>query len=297
LRAAALAALLVLGAATLADRVSARARAPASHVVVIMMENKEAGDVIGNPAASYENALARRYGLATESYAITHPSLPNYLAITSGSTDGISSDCTACTVNAGNIVDQLGAAGVTWRAYLEGVPTACFIGAGAGEYAKKHNPFIYYNDVSRSRSRCSNLVGIGALGSDLRAHRLPTFVWITPNLCDDTHDCGVGSGDSFLSRIVPPLLKALGPQGFLVLTWDEGVSSQGCCGGAAHGGRVATIVAGPLVIAGARTASPIDHYGVLATIERALRLPLLGAAADPRNGSLAPLFRSQPHVR
>jgi hypothetical protein len=99
---------------------------PRSHVVIIVMENADYGEVIGSSAAPYLNALARRYALATQSFAITHPSLPNYLALTSGSTHGVSSDCTDCHVSATNIVDQLEAAGISWAAYLEDVPKPCF---------------------------------------------------------------------------------------------------------------------------------------------------------------------------
>jgi hypothetical protein len=268
----------------------------ASHVVVIVMENAEYSGVIGNPHAPYVNSLARRYGLATRSFAITHPSLPNYLALTSGSTHGITSDCTDCAVSATNIVDQLQAAGISWRAYLEDVPSTCFEGAGRGGYAKKHNPFAYYRDVALSPSRCRRLVGFGALAADLRTGSLPTYVWISPNLCDDGHDCGVAQGDRFLARTVPALLRELGPHGMLVLSWDEGVSDAGCCGGAA-GGRVATVLAGPDVRRGARLSTPVDHYGVLGSIEEALGLPALGGAADPRSGRLWGLFARRPRIR
>ncbi len=269
----------------------------ASHVVTIVLENEERESVIGSSAAPYVNALARRYATMTQSFAIRHPSLPNYLALTSGSTHGIESDCTDCRVPARNIVDQLEAARISWKAYLEDAPTACFLGAEHGGYAKKHNPFAYYTDVAGSRARCSRLVGFGALQGDLRAGTLPTFVWITPNLCDDGHDCGVAQSDRFLARTVPALLRELGPHGFVVLTWDEGSSDRGCCGGAAAGGRVATVLAGPDVRRGASVATPIDHYGVLASIERALGLPLLAGAADPRSGSLAALFAHAPRIR
>ena len=269
----------------------------ASHVVVIVMENEESSSVIGNAAAPYINSLARRYGLATQSYGVTHPSLPNYLALTSGSTQGATSDCTSCHFGARSIIDQLEAAKISWRAYLEGVPSPCFTGAGAGGYAKKHNPFIYYDDVAGSRSRCRNLVGFSSLASDLSHGTLPTYVWITPNLCDDMHDCSIATGDRFLARTVPALLRELGPSGFLVLTWDEGTSGAGCCGGAASGGRIPTIVAGPTVRPGGRSAVPVDEYGVLRTIEGALGLPALGAAADARNGTLNGLFTREPAVR
>jgi hypothetical protein len=268
----------------------------ASHVVVIVMENEEATSILGSAAAPYANALARRYGVATQSYAVAHPSLPNYLALTSGSVDGVESDCTECHVAARNIVDQLEAARISWRAYLEDQPGSCFRGARAGGYAKKHNPFIYYDDVARSPARCSHLVGFGALASDLRAGRLPTYAWITPNLCDDGHDCAIAAGDRFLARTVPPILHELGPHGFLILTWDEGSSERGCCGGEAHGGRIATIVAGPEVRRGGRDDQAVDHYGVLGTIEEALGMPPLAGARDPRSGRLTRLFAHPPHV-
>jgi hypothetical protein len=263
------------GSPLAAGAVSELPRQTRSHIVEIVMENASYEEVIGSASAPYVNALARRYGLATRSYAITHPSLPNYLALTSGSTHGITSDCTDCFLSARNIVDQLEA-------------------AGAGGYAKKHNPFAYYLDVVRTPARCNKLVGFTRLAADLRAGTLPTYAWVTSNLCDDGHDCGVAAGDRFLARTVPALLHELGPHGLLVLTWDEGNDDSGCCGALSGGGRVATVVAGPEVRPGALAPQPLDHYGVLATIEEALGLPLLGAAADPRAGRLTPLLLRPP---
>lgn len=266
-----------------------------SHVIVIVMENASYEEVIGARAAPYVTALARRYGVASGSYALAHPSLPNYLALTSGSTHGIDSDCTSCRVSGENIVDQLERAGISWRAYMEGLPRPCFMGTEANGYAKKHDPFVYYDDISGNPTRCAHVVGFGALASDLLTGRLPTYVWITPNLCDDGHDCGIAAGDRFLARTVPALLRELGPHGFLVLTWDEGQSDAGCCGDA-RGGRIATVVAGPDVRSGSVMLSPIDDYGVLGTIEEALGLKALGGATAARNGRLAPLFSLSPHI-
>jgi phosphatidylinositol-3-phosphatase len=269
---------------------SAVATPTSSHVITIVMENKEYGSIIGDADAPYINRLAARYGLATKSYGVRHPSLPDYLALTSGSTHGIDSDCTDCHVNGRNVVDQLEAARITWKAYMEDMPKPCFRGAGSDGYAKKHNPFAYYDAIVRDRARCRRMVGFGQLARDLRADRLPSFSFIVPDLCNDTHDCDVAQGDRFLARTVPPLRRQLGPHGFLVLTYDEGDSDAGCCG-VARGGRIATVVLGPDVRPGTRDARPVDHYGVLATIERAFGLGRLGAAADPRNGTLAGLFR------
>ena len=140
-------------------------------------------------------------------------------------------------------------------------------------------------------------MGFRQLASDLRGGHLPTYAWISPNLCDDGHDCELATADRFLARTVPLLIRELGPQGFLVLTWDEGSTAQGCCAGGASGGRVVTIVAGPTVKRGSRSRSPVDHYGVLGTIEDALGLAPLAGAASGASGRLGPLFSSPPVIR
>jgi phosphatidylinositol-3-phosphatase len=266
-----------------------------SHVVVIVMENKEYKDIVGNPKAPYVNELLRSAALATASYGVTHPSLPNYLALTGGNTFGIRSDCRRCQVKAPSVVDQLERARISWKAYMEAMPAPCFKG-DSGAYVKKHNPFMYYDDIAADPSRCAKVVPFGQLGVDYRDGHLPTFVWITPNLCHDMHDCSVAEGDRWLSGVVPALVRALGPRGMLFLTWDEGTSDRGCCG-IARGGRIATIVAGPATKAGARSAVPYDHYSLLRTIEESLGLRPLGEAACPCTPTMNALFRRPPRVR
>lgn len=271
---------------------SPTARLPAgrpAHVAVIVMENEEYGGIIGSSEAPYINGLARRYGLATRMYAISHPSLPNYLALTGGSTFGISSDCTGCSVRATGIVDQLERAHVSWRGYMENLPRPCFTGASAGDYAKKHDPFAYYTRVTTNHRRCANIVPLSRLAADENAHTLPTFIWVTPNLCHDMHDCSVSTGDHFLATLVPKLLRSLGRGGLLFLTWDEGSSDAGCCR-LASGGHVATVVAGPGARARARLSLPTDHYSVLQTIEDLLGLPRLRGAACACTPTLQPLL-------
>jgi phosphatidylinositol-3-phosphatase len=172
---------------------------------------------------------------------------------------------------------------------MEDLPRPCFTGAGAGEYAKKHDPFVYYTDVTARHSRCGNVVPLSGLAADERAGTLPSFIWITPNLCHDMHDCSPGTGDRFLSSLLPSLLRALGPRGLLFLTWDEGASDNGCCR-LASGGHVATIVAGGGARRGARLATPVDHYSVLQTIEDLLGVPRLRGAACACTPSLRPLL-------
>ncbi|HEY6398650.1 MAG TPA: alkaline phosphatase family protein, partial [Solirubrobacteraceae bacterium] len=263
---------------------------PPAHIAVIVMENHEYGDIIGSPSAPFINRLARRYGLARGMYAISHPSLPNYLALAAGATFGRTSDCTTCTVGATSVSDQFARAGISWRAYMEGLPRPCYTGAVAGGYAKKHNPFVYFTHLVSSPSSCVNdIVPLARLALDEHSPMLPRFIWITPNLCHDMHDCDVVTGDRFLARLVPPLLRALGHDGLLILTWDEGVSDNGCCR-LASGGHVVTIVAGPGARRGARMNGPADHYSVLQTIEDLLGLPRLRGAACACTPSLAPLL-------
>ena len=252
-----------------------------AHVVVIVMENKDCRDVAGNHDAPYLNGLSTRYATATRWYAIRHPSLPNYLAMIGGSTFGIHSDCTSCDgIRAPNLTDQLETAGISWKAYMEGMPSACFRGKDAGRYAKKHNPFVYFASVTDSPDRCRNVVPLQQLSTDLAAHRLPRFAFISPDLCHDTHDCSVADGDAWLRGVVPRILASLGSNGILVITYDEADhhSSAGCCQKAA-GGQVLTVIAGPKVKRGYRLRLAYDHYSLLRTIEDAWRLPRLGDAA------------------
>src|SRR3989475_8912185 len=203
-----------------------RATVPAfSHIFEIVMENHEYSSVIGRPDAPYVNNLVATYGLATNYFAASHPSLPNYLALTAGSTFGIASDCTTCFVNATNIADQVESSGRSWKAYMEDMPTPCYMGASAGNYAMKHNPFMYYTDIRNNAARCAaHVVPFTQFGVDMSAGQLPNFVWITPNMCNDTHDCSVSTGDAWLGTVVPRIIgsAAFRNGGGLFLTLGEG---------------------------------------------------------------------------
>jgi phosphatidylinositol-3-phosphatase len=264
-----------------------------SHVFVIVMENHEYGSIIGSSAAPYMNSLASTYGLATNYYGASHPSLPNYLALTAGSTFGITSDCTTCYVSATNIADQVEASGRSWKAYMEDMPSACYLGASSGNYAMKHNPFLYYTDIRNNAARCAaHVLPFTQFSADMSSGQVPSLVWITPNMCNDMHDCAVSTGDAWLGSVVPTITgsAAFRNGGVLFITFDEGSSNAGCCG-STSGGHVVTLVISPRSISGYRSGIAENHYGLLRTIEDAFRLSHLGAAASAANVPLREYFR------
>ena len=264
-----------------------------SHVFVIVMENHEYGTVSGSPSAPYINRLAAGNGLATNYYAASHPSLPNYLALTAGGTFGIASDCTTCFINATNIADQLEASGRSWKAYMEDMPTPCYLGPWSGNYAMKHNPFIYFTDIRSNAARCAaHIVPFTQFSADVSRGQVPNFVWITPNMCNDMHDCGVATGDAWLANIVPTITAsaAFRNGGVLFITWDEGSTNAGCCADA-WGGHVATLVISSRSISGFRSSVAENHYSLLRTIEDAFHLSHLGAAGWSSNTAMREYFR------
>jgi hypothetical protein len=257
---------------------SEHARPPSfSHVVVIVFENKEVTEVAGNADAPTFNGLARR-GARLEPYtAVTHPSLPNYLALVSGSTHGISDNCSDCVVDAASLADTLHAARRTWKAYAEDLPAPGFTGTSAGGYVKRHMPFLYFRNVLSRPSWRRRVQPLSALASDLAKRRLPDFALVVPNLCHDMHDCSVAAGDAWLAHWLPQVLGSRAFRGGVVfVVFDEGQTRAG------GGGRVAGYAVGPAVRAGAKTGLPVTHYRVLATVEAAWRLPRLAESASAR---------------
>ena len=261
--------------------------------MIVVLENHGYGDVIGNASAPNLNALAQHYGLATHSYACCHPSLPNYLDLVAGSTFGITSDCTDCSVDATTIADQMVSSGRDWRAYMESMPSACYQGASAANlYAKKHDPFMYFAHIRNDTTACNRVRPLGDLYTALDAGALPAFTFVTPNLCHDGHDCALRTSDAWVGGFVDRVTGStwFSGGGVLILTYDEGTSSDGCCQGAA-GGHIATWVVAKATLAGARLSTPVDHAGVLRTVEELYGLPLLGAAACACSGDLLGLIR------
>lgn len=274
-----------------ADPSGASAGSQISRIAVIVLENHEYNEIIGRPSAPYLNALARQGAVAANYHAVTHPSLPNYLALTGGSTFGFAgSDCGTCSVTARNLVDQLEAAGISWKAYMQGIPSPCSFTASSGGYARRHDPFMYYRDIAGNRSRCRFVVPATELSRDLANHSLPRFVWLSPDTCNDMHSCSTYTGDTYLRLIIPRLLAQLGPHGLLFVTWDEGQTASGCCR-VASGGHILTLVAGPGARPGAQSDVPYDHYSLLRTIEELWGLPKLRYAGCSCTRAMTDLLR------
>jgi phosphatidylinositol-3-phosphatase len=263
--------LLVL-CAVLASRATAAAPVPAfAHVVVIVFENKESTSVFGNRAAPTFNSYGRRYAKITRYYGVTHPSLPNYIALVSGSTQGITTDCTDCVVDAKSLADTVEASGRTWKTYAEGLPAPGFLGAFNGRYAKKHNPFAYFRSIAGDPARRARLVPLSQLGRDVRAGTLPSFSLVVPDLCHSMHDCSVAVGDAWLRSQIGKFVKL--PNTVVFVVFDEGSTSI------RGGGHTAALAIGRAVRPGSRFAKATGHYGILRTIEQAWGLPFLGRSA------------------
>ena len=256
-----------------------------SHVLIVMIENKEFGDVVGNRKMPNFNRWADQYALLTRYYAITHPSLPNYLALVGGDFFGIQSDCIDCFVSAPSLADLLEAGGRSWKAYIEGLPAAGFLGSFSGRYAMKHNPFVYFEAIRKDPARLNrSVVPLTELEVDLDKDSLPDYAFIVPDMCNSAHDCGLDITDAWLGRVIGPILQSpsFGDTGLLVLTFDEGTTDQSCCGRPplARGGRIATVLISRLVKPGYRDSTAYSHYSLLKTILGSWGLGDLGHTSD-----------------
>ncbi len=261
------------GVTTAARPCTGAAPAGYSHVVWIIMENRGFSEVAGSRSAPYLASLAGRCGLAVDYSGVTHPSLPNYIALTSGSPQGISDDSGPASHPLG-VQSIFGLLGGGWRTLAESMPSNCDHHS-SGRYAVKHNPAAYYTPIAAACA--AQDVPLGAT-PDLSA-RLTVII---PNLCNDMHDCSTATGDHWLAGEVPQIVDS--PQyrsgtTVLFITWDENDSG---------GSRVPTYVVAPSVVPGTRAPQKFDHYSLLRTTEDLLGLrPLLGRAATAADMSTA----------
>src|SRR2546427_1543975 len=263
---------------------SAWSIAPFDYILIILMENKNFSQIDGNPLAPYMNQLGSTYGLARRYSACDHPSLPNYMCLTGGSNYFSGSNCIprgSCTTSAPSIVDRMEGAGRTWRSYLEDMPSPCYH-SGIGNYTYVTNPFVFYTQVAGNSTRCATHVvpansGVKGLPDDNLVNALSStsaasnFMWLTPNLCDNMHNCSISRGDTYLSELVPQILDSYifrTQKAALFITFDEGY-------GLYPSDYVYTIWAGPVVKTNYQSSSSYSHYSLLKTIETVWDLPPL----------------------
>jgi hypothetical protein len=247
------------------------------YLVIVILENKNLCDVLTTCGgfAPYLTSLSEEYGIADEDrYCGINPSLPNYLCLTGGSDFGCegysgnphSNACTGAAWNASNVVDRLEAGGLSWKVYQEDMPSNCY-GFDSGLYAVRHNPFVYYRNIATNATRCAHVVPAGPsagshatfladLGSTSTASN---FMWLTPNLCNDMHDCSMRIEDAYMSTLVPQILGSSifqTTRAALLVTFDE-----------AYGFPNYKVWAGPVAKRSYFSSYGYTHFSVLATIE------------------------------
>ncbi|MCH6470353.1 alkaline phosphatase family protein [Sinomonas terrae] len=234
-------------------------------MVIVVEENHSFGNIIGNASAPYFNSLATQGALFTDSAGIAHPSEPNYLALFSGSTQGVSDDSCPHTFSGDNLGAQVAAAGETFAGYSEGLPQAGYSGCTSGDYARRHAPWTDFPSVPASAS-----LPFSEFPQDYK--NLPTVSFVIPNVADDMHDGSISAADSWMRDNLDGYAQwAKTHNSLLVVTWDEDEDTAS--------NHVATIFEGAQVNPGQYSES-INHYKVLRTIEAAYGLPALGQAAD-----------------
>ena len=247
-----------------------------SHVFVVVEENHSYSSVIGSSSMPYLNSLATKYGLATQYYANTHPSIGNYFMMTAGQVI-TNNDSQCATLTQDNIVRHMLTAGKTWKAYAESLPSAGYTGCSAYPYVKRHNPLAYFSDVANSSEKY-NLVPFTRLATDLANNSLANFSFIVPNLLNDAHDGSLSTADAWLKKNIAPLIASSTFQkdGLLFIVFDESVDSDTQHGG----GHIAAIVIGPKVKPGYKSSIVYQHQNLLKTVMKALGLSSFPGSAS-----------------
>jgi hypothetical protein len=235
------------------------------HIVVVILENHAYSEIIGSAQAHFINRLAAGGALFTQSYGVTHPSEPNYLALFSGSTHSVTTDQCPTVISAPNLAAELAAAHLTFTGYAEGLPAPGSSVCDQGNYARKHVPWADFSNVARSVSQPFSQFPAG------NYQALPVVSFVVPNLCNDMHDCSVATGDQWLRVHLAGYARwAVTHDSLLIVTFDEDDGSQS--------NHIATIIVGEHVVPG-KYAKPVDHYNILRTIEQAFSLHYTGQAA------------------
>ncbi len=263
-------ALPVALAAALSPRLAAAQVVPRmDHVIIVVMENHSYDEVRTLP---YTSTLISKYTSFSQSYAVTHPSQPNYLALWAASTLGISDDTCpppGSPFSAANLGNSCEAAGATWKSYCENLPSVGSTVCASSDnlYRRKHHPCPDFSNLSHSKEG-----PYSQLATDIAAGTLPALSFVVPNMCDDMHDCSTSTGDTWLSNHLPAMISAVGPRGLVILTWDEDDNSSG--------NRILTVFAGPTVKSNYVSSQRITHYTVVRTICDALGIHSFASASS-----------------
>ena len=284
----------------LATATPTRAVSTPPHIMVIVMENEGYANVIGSSQAPYTNSLASKYRSATNWYGLQHNSLSDYVALISGATG---------TYSLPTVVGEFATATpapITWKAYMEDMPSVCYTGKGIGNYSRLHNPFVYFKSIKNNPAQCGNVVPVTSPitasssmfdSSNLNSSTPPDFVWVTPNECDDMNSkCAplnnhIKQGDVWLSNVIPLIQKSTWytqGNGVIIVTWDAATTADSSFWNTGSGGHVPTIVVSSTAT-GTFSAGG-NHYGTLRGIEEAYGVGLLGASASAANGDLSSAF-------
>ena len=265
----------------------------ADHVFVVVLENHGFSQVIGNSSMPFLNSLATQHALATNYFANTHPSIGNYFMLTTGNIE-TNNDAFTGTVSANNIPRAFAAAGKTWKAYMESLPSTGYTGGDVYPYFKHHDPFVYLTDVLNSSAETANVVPFTQLASDLSAGAVPDYAFIAPNAEDDAHDCPTGgsvcpdsdkltAADNWLKNNIDPLIKSAAlANSVFIIVFDESLDTDLVNGG----GKVAMVMAGSHVKAGFKSTTFYQHQSTLRLV-----MDLLRVADHPGNSATAPTMQ------
>jgi phosphatidylinositol-3-phosphatase len=264
------------------------------HVFLILLENHGFIQVIGSPFMPYLNSLANQHALATNYFANTHPSIGNYFMLTTGNIE-TNNDAFPGTVSSDSIPRAFAAAGKTWRAYMESLPSTGYTGGDVYPYFKHHNPFAYMTDVLGSSAELAKMVPFTQLTADLGAGTVPNFAFIAPNAEDDAHDCPTGgsacldsdkltAADNWLKANIDPLINSAAlANSVFIIVFDEDEFDLVSVNG---GGNVAMVMVGSHVKAGFKSTTLYQHQSTLRLV-----MDLLRVADHPGNSATAPTMQ------
>lgn len=243
------------------------------HVVVVIFENTDLEVTLSQP---FFSSLTKKGALLSNYSAITHPSQPNYIALVSGSTHGVTGNDNV-TLSAKHIGDRLEETGKQWKVYAETYPGNCFLGVASGDYARRHVPFLSFESIQNNPTRCGNIVESSQFQRDIDSVHLPTYSLFIPNNKSNGHNTGIAFADSWAAKTFGSLVEDIASNPskdtLFIITFDEGNPSQPT---ASDRNQVYTLLIGAGIRKNTVSQKPYNHYSLLKTIENIIEIPSLG---------------------